>query len=79
MNPFCNVDFLRGSTVIKISAFIFVSVAFFYLGKYWSDGDQQLVFFTRQAPAAGTPAEVALSPNLDRKFNISGLINETQT
>ncbi|GKV23397.1 hypothetical protein SLEP1_g33132 [Rubroshorea leprosula] len=69
----------RPPIIDSLVSLIFVSAAFFYLGKYWSDGNQQLVFFTRQVPAVGTPAEVVLSPNLDKKFNISALINETQT
>ncbi|GLT43820.1 hypothetical protein SLA2020_177500 [Shorea laevis] len=79
MKPFGNADFLRSSTAIKIAAFVFLSVAFFYLGKHWSDGYQQLIFFSRQAPSVETQAEVALSSNLNKQFNISTLINDPQT
>ncbi|EOY18091.1 hypothetical protein SCA6_000297 [Theobroma cacao] len=75
-----NVDFLKSPTAIKFSAFIFISVSFFYLGKHWSDGSRQLIFFSRQSPTKTTPslASVAYSPNLNKEFNISALINTTE-
>lgn len=60
----------------KISAFLFISVAFFYLGKHWNDGYQQLILFSvRPSPL------VTISPNRDLSFNISALtsINQTQS
>nr|QTZ19431.1 putative methyltransferase PMT11 [Bixa orellana] len=77
MKLLTNVDFLRSQTAIKISALLFVSFAFFYLGKHWSDGYQQLIFFTRQGSSSSSSPTVALSPNVDKPFNISQLINET--
>ncbi|OMO76670.1 putative S-adenosyl-L-methionine-dependent methyltransferase protein [Corchorus olitorius] len=71
-----NLDFLKSQTTIKISAFIFISVAFFYLGKHWSDGSRQLIFFSRQSPSQTTPS-IAISPNFNKEFNISALINAT--
>ncbi|CAK9135656.1 unnamed protein product [Ilex paraguariensis] len=68
-------DILKWSTLIKIAGFIFVSVSFFYLGKDWSDGNQQLIFFnSHQSPQ--TPS-VALSPNFNKTFNLSSLLNDT--
>ncbi|CAL5334816.1 unnamed protein product [Camellia sinensis] len=32
-----NGDFIKSSTFLKISGLIFISLAFFYLGKHWSD------------------------------------------
>ncbi|CAL5328333.1 unnamed protein product [Camellia sinensis] len=32
-----NGDFIKSSTILKISGLIFISLAFFYLGKHWSD------------------------------------------
>ncbi|CAK9134822.1 unnamed protein product [Ilex paraguariensis] len=69
-------DLLKSSsTFIKISVFIFISLAFFYLGKRWSDGSQQLIFFnSHQSPQ--TPS-VSLSPNFNYTFNLSSLVNQS--
>ncbi|XP_059666308.1 probable methyltransferase PMT11 isoform X1 [Cornus florida] len=68
-------------SLIKISVFVFVTVAFFYLGKHWSDGYQRLIFFNfGQTPLDSfkTPS-VSLSPNHNKTFDISSLINANQT
>ncbi|PSS33348.1 Methyltransferase [Actinidia chinensis var. chinensis] len=70
-----NGDFFKSSTVIKIVGFVFVSLAFFYFGKYWSDGSQQLIFFNSRQYKTPT---VALSPNFNKSFDLSTLINETR-
>lgn len=57
---------------MKIAAFVFISVTFFYLGKHWSDGYQQLVFFTTNPQTSS----VSVSPNNDKSFNVSYLIAE---
>ncbi|KAF5733836.1 putative ATP binding protein [Tripterygium wilfordii] len=69
-------DLLKTPLVIKISAFTFIAFAFFYLGKHWSDGYQQLIFFstTRQ-----TPSFVSLSPNHNKQFNITAIIAQNDT
>ncbi|KAK9282604.1 hypothetical protein L1049_010821 [Liquidambar formosana] len=72
-------EFLKTPLFIKISAFIFVSLTFFYLGKHWSDGYQQLIFFnTRQS--SPTPM-VSISPNNNKTYDLSSIIptntNET--
>ncbi|RXH94499.1 hypothetical protein DVH24_024183 [Malus domestica] len=69
-----NGDWLRIPLILKVWGFVMIAVTCFYLGKHWSDGSQQLLFFTttRRAPSA-----VSVSPNLDKPFNLSALINET--
>ncbi|KAJ0103412.1 hypothetical protein Patl1_06448 [Pistacia atlantica] len=73
MNPLSNPN------LIKLSAFIFLSFVFFYLGKHWSDGYQQLVFFSTFR--SSQDAAVSMSPNSNKSYDISSLIadNETQS
>ncbi|KAL5733168.1 hypothetical protein ACOSP7_032509 [Xanthoceras sorbifolium] len=71
---------LSNPDLFKLSALIFVSFVFFYLGKHWSDGSQQLVFFTaRSENNKNGDDAVSLSPNLNKSFNISSLISQNQT
>ncbi|KAL6524700.1 hypothetical protein OROHE_015982 [Orobanche hederae] len=75
-------DLCKSATLIKISGFLLISVIFYYLGKHFSDGpSQQLVFFSsHQNPEPQTTTSspsVALSPNLNRTFDISSLVNDT--
>lgn len=77
MKLFNNGDLLyKWSTFVKISAIVFVSIAFFYLGKHWSDGYQQLTFFT--SPHTSQTPSVSLSPNHHKSFDLPSLINETK-
>ncbi|XP_058207144.1 probable methyltransferase PMT11 isoform X2 [Rhododendron vialii] len=84
---FTNRDFFKSSTFIRISAFLFISLAFFYFGKHWSsDGYQQLIFFnSRQNPLPSSQTQtqttptVSLSPNHNKSFDISSLITDTTT
>ncbi|XP_044460932.1 probable methyltransferase PMT11 [Mangifera indica] len=73
MNPLSNPNLL------KLSAFIFISFVFFYLGKHWSDGYQQLVFFSTSPSSRN--ADVSFSSNSNKSYHISSLIpqNETQS
>ncbi|KAL4296537.1 hypothetical protein GQ457_12G032420 [Hibiscus cannabinus] len=75
-----SVEFLKSQTAIKFAVFVFISVSFFYLGKHWSDGSRQLVFFSRQSPSAAASfvPTVAISPNFNKEFNVSALINATE-
>ncbi|GMY08443.1 probable methyltransferase PMT11 [Fagus crenata] len=74
MKALGNGELLKLPVVLKISALFVISVTFFYLGKHWSDGYQQLIFFTtRQNPS------VTLSPNNDKSFNLADLIDQNQT
>lgn len=75
-NPF------KSAAVIKISAFLFVSLVFFYLGNHFSNGSSlQLTFFSsHQSPQSQTPpdsAVVGISHNLNKSFDLSSLINGT--
>ncbi|KAM7499301.1 hypothetical protein LguiA_023715 [Lonicera macranthoides] len=66
----------KWSTFVKISAIVFVSIAFFYLGRHWSDGYQQLTFFT--SPLTSQTPSVSLSPNHNNSFDLPSLINVTK-
>ncbi|GMP25153.1 hypothetical protein CsSME_00002154 [Camellia sinensis var. sinensis] len=75
-----NGDFIKSSRFLKISSLIFISLVFFYLGKHWSDGSHQLIFFnSRQTPLSSskTPSTVSLSHNLNKTFDFNCLINNT--
>ncbi|XP_054798176.1 probable methyltransferase PMT11 [Prosopis cineraria] len=78
MKPPISGDLFRTPSFLKIAAFFFVTATFFFLGKHWSQGSQQLVFFTT---ASQQPTTVVTSPNYNKFFNISALIaqNETQS
>lgn len=71
------VDLLKSHACLKTSIIIFISLTFFYLGKHWSqnNGDQNLIFFTTQSLLS--PSKVILSPNLNKLFDLSTIINET--
>ncbi|XP_010517333.1 PREDICTED: probable methyltransferase PMT11 [Camelina sativa] len=70
-----NGDLFKSPTLVKISALVLVTVAFFYLGKHWSDdGYQQLVFFSSSTSAGSSIPEVSVSPNSNRVFNLSEII-----
>ncbi|KAM6582308.1 hypothetical protein CsatB_009310 [Cannabis sativa] len=70
----------KGQLTVKIAAFLFISLTFFYVGKHWSDGYQQLVFYSTTAtptPATTTQtSSVSISPNHNKSFNISSIIPE---
>ncbi|VFQ77417.1 unnamed protein product [Cuscuta campestris] len=76
-----NGDLFKSSTLIKMAALASLAVAFFYFGKHWSYGRQPpLVFFnSRQytSPSAGSDPAVLLSPNFNKTFDLSSVINET--
>ncbi|CAJ2640877.1 unnamed protein product [Trifolium pratense] len=71
-----NLEFLRTTHALKIGAFFFISITFFYLGKHWSDGYQQLIFFTQDSDSdPNSNHEVSISPNFNKSFNVSSLID----
>ncbi|TKY47470.1 methyltransferase PMT11 [Spatholobus suberectus] len=76
MNTPMTGDFLRTPLTVKIAAFFFIAVTFFYFGKHWSDGYQQLVFFTQRTDP--NPV-VSTSPNYAKSFNLSALIDQNNT
>ncbi|KAL6126665.1 hypothetical protein ACLB2K_074711 [Fragaria x ananassa] len=75
MGIFSNGDWLRIPLLIKLCGFIMISVTFFYLGKNWTGGTQQLLSFS--SAAGRSPPSVSISPNLNYPFNLSALLNET--
>ncbi|KAJ4971979.1 hypothetical protein NE237_005078 [Protea cynaroides] len=79
MKSFNIGDILKAPLFIKILSFAFISVGFFYLGKHWSDGYQQLVFFNnRQSTGDDKTLSVAISPNANKEFDLSLIIaNQT--
>ncbi|KAG7608274.1 S-adenosyl-L-methionine-dependent methyltransferase [Arabidopsis suecica] len=75
MKLFLSSNLLRNSIFFKISAFVLISVACFFLGKHWSeDGFRRLIFFS--AEPSRSPI-VTLSPDFGKTYNISGLIYES--
>ncbi|CAJ1863769.1 unnamed protein product [Sphenostylis stenocarpa] len=74
-------NFLRKPLSFKIAVFFFITVTFFYFGKHWSDGYQQLVFFTTQRsdPDPNPSPVVSTSPNYAKSFNPSALIDQNIT
>ncbi|KAI3951870.1 hypothetical protein MKW92_021476 [Papaver armeniacum] len=63
MNQSVAGDFLK-SPITKVLGFAVIAFVFFYLGQHWSDGYQQLVFYTNQQQI--TEKTVAISPNANK-------------
>lgn len=75
-----SIDILKTTHALKIVAFFFISISFFYLGKHWSDGYQQLIFFTQDSdPDPNQNQAVSISPNYNKSFNISIPIGQNST
>ncbi|XP_061368929.1 probable methyltransferase PMT11 [Gastrolobium bilobum] len=76
-----NGDFLRTHLTLKIAAFFFIAVTFFYFGKHWSDRNhQQLIFFNVGSDPNPNPNPVvSISPNYNKFFNVSALIDQNAT
>ncbi|KAI3721226.1 hypothetical protein L2E82_32232 [Cichorium intybus] len=70
---------LKSPILVKTAGFAFVALAFFYLGKHWSDDTyQQLIFFSSNSdPNVKTPS-ISISPNYNKSFDIKSLINDTK-
>ncbi|KAJ4824392.1 hypothetical protein Tsubulata_026336 [Turnera subulata] len=83
MKSLTNPDLLfKNPLALKIAAFCVISITFFYLGKHWSDGYQQLIFFSSSSASSSSASaspSVSLSPNRDLSFNLTSLINQTAT
>ncbi|XP_021757266.1 probable methyltransferase PMT11 [Chenopodium quinoa] len=68
-------DLLKSPLCVKISALFFISIAFFYIGKHYSDvGYNQLLFFS--STSSSSPS-VSLSPNFNKSFDVVSLINSS--
>ena len=75
-----NGDPRRAPSLLTISTFVVVSFAFFYVGKHWSNGYQQLIFYTsRQTPMASGAPTIGISPNFNMTFDVSSMIAKNQT
>ncbi|KAI3883126.1 hypothetical protein MKX03_012526 [Papaver bracteatum] len=72
MNQAVAGDFLK-SPITKVLGFAVIAFIFFYLGQHWSDGYQQLVFYTNQQQI--TEKTVAISPNANKTTIL--LMNES--
>ncbi|XAR71992.1 Phosphoethanolamine N-methyltransferase [Bertholletia excelsa] len=77
MKSFNSGDFFKPSMFVKISAFVLLSLAFFYLGRHWSDGNNLPVFFDRNPLVSHKTPAVSLSPNFNKSFDLSTIINDT--
>ncbi|CAO2825547.1 unnamed protein product [Amaranthus hypochondriacus] len=68
-------ELLKSPYLLKISVFLFLSIAFFYIGKHWSDvNSQQLIFFTSYSRY---PPSISISPNYNKNVDVFTLINST--
>ncbi|XP_076954715.1 putative methyltransferase PMT11 [Bidens hawaiensis] len=71
----------KSPVFVKTAGFAFVALAFFYLGKHWSDDTyQQLLFFSSNSDLASNsnPPSVSISPNFNKTFDVKSLINDTR-
>nr|XP_043632698.1 probable methyltransferase PMT11 [Erigeron canadensis] len=69
----------KSPILIKFAGFAFVAVAFFYLGKHWSDDTyQQLIFFSTNSDSVSKTPTISVSPNFNKSFDVKSLINDTQ-
>ncbi|XP_020590187.1 probable methyltransferase PMT11 isoform X1 [Phalaenopsis equestris] len=68
---------LKSPHLITIASIVLGCVAAFFLGKHWSEGSQQLMFFYSSTGAS--EGHVAISPNANRTFDISSLISDGST
>ncbi|XP_078428166.1 putative methyltransferase PMT12 [Wolffia australiana] len=68
---------LRSPLVFKVSLLAFGCLAFFFLGKRWSEHyPEKLVFYNSgSSNAIPRSSDVGISPNANKKFNISSLID----
>ncbi|CAH1438590.1 unnamed protein product [Lactuca virosa] len=70
---------LKSPIFVKTAGFAFVALAFFYLGKHWSDDTyQQLIFFSSNSNTNGKIPSISISPNYNKSFDIKSLINDTK-
>ncbi|XP_071734505.1 probable methyltransferase PMT11 [Rutidosis leptorrhynchoides] len=69
---------LTSPIFIRFAGFAFVALAFFYLGKHWSDDTyQQLIFFSSNSNVNSKAPTASISPNFNKTFDVKSLINDT--
>ncbi|XP_042482706.1 probable methyltransferase PMT11 [Macadamia integrifolia] len=75
MKSLSSSELLKTPLFVKITGFVLVACAFFFLGKHVSDGTQPLVFLnTRQkAPPDNHSPSVSISPNANETVDLSPL------
>nr|DAD38226.1 TPA_asm: hypothetical protein HUJ06_008867 [Nelumbo nucifera] len=75
MRGFNIPEFLRASFFMKVSAFALIFFALSYLARHYSDGYQQLIFFSsrQQNPVIAQTPPVALSPNANKTFGLASI------
>ncbi|KAI3793316.1 hypothetical protein L1987_35933 [Smallanthus sonchifolius] len=71
---------LKSPVFVRTAGFTFVALAFFYLGKHWSDDTyQQLIFFSSNSDLNTKPPSISISPNFNKTFDdVKSLINDTK-
>ncbi|XP_026444254.1 probable methyltransferase PMT11 [Papaver somniferum] len=74
-------EFFKSQLLVKITGLTLISFAFFYLGKNWSDGYQQLTFFNtnNNLQSSKSSPQISISPNAKKDFDVAALINQTDT
>ncbi|KAL8218141.1 hypothetical protein R6Q57_021514 [Mikania cordata] len=72
-------DLSKSLILGKTAGFVFVALAFFYIGNQWSDGNyQRIIFFNSNSKANAKTLTISISPNHNKTFNIISLINNTK-
>ncbi|KAK9061153.1 hypothetical protein SSX86_018333 [Deinandra increscens subsp. villosa] len=70
---------LKSPVFVRTAGFAFVALAFFFLGKHWSDDTyQQLIFSRLNSDPIAKTSSVSISPNFNKSFDVKSLINETE-
>ncbi|ERN08036.1 probable methyltransferase PMT11 [Amborella trichopoda] len=72
MKAFGYGELVHFPSLLKFSALILASLSFFFIGKHWSDGYQQLVFFSANSQK---PPSISISKNSNLTLNVSALIS----
>ncbi|KAJ0764394.1 putative S-adenosyl-L-methionine-dependent methyltransferase [Helianthus annuus] len=71
-------DLYKSSILVKSVGFVFLVIAFFYIGKRWSGYNyEQLIFFNSNSNALPKTLTVSISPNSNKTVDIIPLINNT--
>ncbi|MCL7027412.1 hypothetical protein MKW94_003210 [Papaver nudicaule] len=75
MNQAAAGDFLK-SPVTKVLGYAVIAFIFFYLGQHWSDGYQQLVFYSNNQQHQPTDtnaaaSSIAISPNANKTISLT--------
>ncbi|KAI3817773.1 hypothetical protein L1987_11571 [Smallanthus sonchifolius] len=72
-------DLLKSSIVVKSTGFVLLALAFFYIGKRWSDDNyQQVIFFNSNSNANSKTLSISISPNYNKTLDITSLTNSTE-